>query len=79
MTRSGSVPSSLSADESQQQPNDFFWLLLLYPVSRTINQIGAAPLGAGAGFHSLKRAGRLIDAPIALARNETGRHIDRAA
>jgi hypothetical protein len=42
-------------------------------------RIGAAPLGAGAGFHSLKRAGRLIDAPIALARNETGRHIDRAA
>src|SRR6476620_6203314 len=78
LTRSPKCPF-LCADELQQQTNDFLWLLLLHPVSRTVNHIGAAPLGAGAGFHSLKRTGGLIDAPIALARNETGRYIDCTA
>jgi hypothetical protein len=79
LTQSSRSALFLSANELQQQPNDFLWLFLLYPMPRTINQIGAAPLGAGAGFHSLKCTRGLVDAPITFARNETSRHIDGAA
>jgi hypothetical protein len=71
-------PSS-SANELQQQSTNFLRLLLLYPMSRATNQISTAPLGTGNGLHSLERARVLVDAPVALASNETGRRIDGAA
>jgi len=65
-----------SANELQQQSADFLRLLLLYPMSSTINQISTAPFGTGDCLHPLKCARVLVDAPIAFAGNETGRHID---
>src|SRR6516165_3101981 len=40
---------------------------------------GITPLGAGGGLHSLKCTGVLVDTPVALPGNKTGRHIDCAA
>jgi hypothetical protein len=52
-----------SANELQQQSADFLRLLLLYPMSSTINQISTAPLGTGDGLHPLKCARVLVDEP----------------
>jgi hypothetical protein len=70
---------SSSTNELQQQSTDFLRLLLLYPMSRAINQISTALSGTGDGLHSLERARILVDAPVAFAGNETGRRIDGAA
>ena len=68
-----------SANELPQQSTDFLRLLLLYPMSRTINQTSTAPLGTCGALHSLERTWVLVDTPIALTGNKTGRHIDGAA
>src|SRR6516165_7993411 len=44
-------------------------------MSRTIDEMRAAPLSTSRGLHPLKCTGKLIHTPIALARNETRRHI----
>src|SRR5277367_3272604 len=69
----------LTVDELQQQATDFFGLFLLDPMSGVIDKMRASPLTTSRRLHALKRARKLIDAPIALARDETGRHIDGAA
>src|ERR1700721_4144149 len=48
-------------------------------MARALEQIAADHLGANALLHALKRTGLLIDAPVALARDEDRRHVDRAA
>ena len=68
----------LRVDELQQQTTDFLGLLLLNPISGTIDEMRAAPLSTSRGLHHLKSTGKLIHTPIALARNETRRHIDGA-
>ena len=47
-------------------------------MSGTIDEMRAAPLSTSRGLHHLKSTGKLIHTPIALARNETRRHIDGA-
>jgi hypothetical protein len=69
---------SLRVDKLQQQTTDFLGLLLLNPISGTIDEMRAAPLSTSRGLHHLKSTGKLVHAPIALARNETRRHIDGA-
>src|SRR6516225_8211977 len=76
---SRSSSPSRRVDEVQQQATDFFRLLLLNPMSRTINEMCAAPLSTSRSLHPLKCTGKLIHTPIALACNETRRHIDGAA
>src|SRR5262245_60636304 len=57
VTQSGSF---LSSQELQKQAADLLRLLLLNPMSRTINQMRAAPLSAdGGSFHFLKYTGGL--------------------
>src|SRR3984885_6758103 len=70
---------ALSIDELQQQTADCLGLLLLNPVSSAIDEMRAPPLRTSRGFHPLKGARNLVHAPIALARDETRRHIDGAA
>src|SRR5580700_10188961 len=70
---------ALSIDELQQQTTDFFGLFLLNPMSSAIDEMRAPPLRTGQGLHPLKRARNLIDAPVALAGDETRRHIDGPA
>src|ERR1700689_4388109 len=48
-------------------------------MSGAIDEMRAPPLRTSRGLHPLKGAWKLIDAPIALARDETGGHIDGAA
>jgi hypothetical protein len=69
----------LSSQKLQEEAADFCWLLLLYPVSRTINQISATPSSTCSGLHSLKGTRTLVDTPIAPASNEASGHIDRTA
>src|SRR5437868_5842035 len=44
----------------------------------SLDQVRAAPFSAHLR-HPLERAGKLVDAPVALARDEAGRHVDGAA
>src|ERR1700735_779047 len=48
-------------------------------MSGAIDEMRAPPLRTSRGLHPLKSAGKLIHAPIALAGDETRRHIDGAA
>src|ERR1700722_18517655 len=68
----------LSVHVLQQQTTDRLGLFLLNPMSRAIDEMRATPLRTSRGLHPLKGARSLIDAPIALARDETRRHIDGA-
>jgi hypothetical protein len=78
MCSARSEDPSLRVDELQQQTTDFLGLLLLNPMSGTIDEMRAAPLSTSRCLHHLKSTGKLIHTPIALARNETRRHIDGA-
>src|SRR3984957_21286388 len=48
-------------------------------MSGAIDEMRAPSLRTSRGLHSLKSTGKLIHAPIALAGDETRRHIDGAA
>src|SRR6202047_5553633 len=48
-------------------------------MSGVLDQVCAMPSGTGSSVHSLKRTGRVVDSPVALAGDETGRNINRAA
>src|SRR3954447_9262337 len=65
--------------EFQQQPADLLRLFLLHPMAGAIEEVTAEHSGAGAPLHRLKHARALVGAPVLLARNETGGHIDAAA
>src|SRR3984957_4417490 len=69
----------LSVDELQQQTTDCLGLFLLNPMPGPIDEMRAPPLRTSRGLHPLKSARKLIDAPIAFARDETRRHIEGAA
>ena len=76
---SGADVLSLSRQEIDQQFAQRSGLLLLNPVSRALNQVHAAKLTAGGGFHRLQRARTLIGAPIAFPGDETAGHVHAAA
>src|ERR1700719_4588704 len=48
-------------------------------MSGVLDQVRAMPSGTDSGLHSLKRTGRVVDSPVALTGDKTGRNIDRAA
>src|SRR5665213_4259838 len=72
-----SMPSMLQ--KLQQQPAYLGGLLLLHPVAGAVDQMAAYHVAAGGRLHRLEHARALIGAPILLARDETGGHIDGAA
>src|SRR3954471_17759176 len=65
--------------EINQQRACRFGLLLLYPVAGAVEQMHTYHSGAGPLLHYLESTGPLIDAPIALAGDEDGGHVERAA
>src|SRR5262249_11094044 len=67
-----------SAQEIKEQARDLFRLLLLHPVPCPVDQVRAAP-GFAHLRHPLERAGKLLEAPVARARNEAGRYVDGTA
>ena len=62
-----------------EQPAHVFRLLLLHPVTGTVQQMTASHVRAGAGLHALEVARALIHSPVALASKEQRRYIDGAA
>src|SRR5665213_318557 len=66
-------------DELQQQPAHLGGLLLLHPMAGALDQMTTDHPGAGLGLHRLEHARALISAPILLARDEAGGHVDAAA
>src|SRR5262245_5002724 len=68
----------IGPQEVDDQSRNLGRLLLLYPVSRAVNQVGPLVLRA----HSWKpfdRSRTLVDAPVAFAADEHRGHIDRQA
>src|SRR5450756_1650609 len=65
--------------EWQQQVDNLLGLFLLHPVAGAIDQVATEHPRAGALLHRLIDAGALIRAPVLLARDETGGHVDMAA
>jgi len=53
-----------------KEPADLLRLLLLKPVSRSINKMSTAHLRAGGTLHPLERAGILENTPITLSADE---------
>ena len=73
-TGSGNVKRSwLRAGVLSQERNQtcahLFRLFLLHPVTGAIQEVKAHHLRAGGRLHFLNGAGRLVDAPVALARD----------
>ena len=56
-----------------------FRLLLLHPMTGTVDQMAAEHAGAGGLLHALEIAGALVGAPVVLASDKELRHVDRAA
>ena len=67
-----------SPHELGKEGNDDFWLLLLYPMSRAIEQVASRHPGADGFLHVFDCPRLLVDAPVALAGNEDRRHLDLA-
>ena len=76
---SGPASSGSVAEELQQQRGDLLRLLLLNPVARPVDQVNAGHPGARPGAHRVQGTGRLVVAPVLLARDERGRDVDGAA
>jgi hypothetical protein len=53
-----------------EEPADLIWLLLLKPMSGSVNKMDAAHLRTGGALHPLECAGILENAPVALTANE---------
>src|SRR5712671_1433316 len=73
---------SFSASLSQkrdQQPGHFRRSLLLHPMAGAVDEVTAEHAGASASLHRLIDAGALIGAPVLLAGDEAGGHVDAAA
>ena len=64
--------------ELRQKQAYFVRLLLLHPVTGAIDEMTADHVGASLGLHRLKDARALIGAPVLLAGDESGRHVDGA-
>src|SRR5690349_23669601 len=78
-TPAARLVSHCLAQEFQHQPRHLFRPLLLHPVAGAGHEVATEHLRAGLGLHLLEVAWLLIDAPIARARDEAGRLVDRAA
>jgi hypothetical protein len=61
---------SLRRQEREQQAIDFVRLLLLHPVPSVGDQVDTAHPRAGLALHAREIPGALVDAPVALARDE---------
>src|SRR5690606_22922303 len=68
---------SLPGQELEQQPIDLVRPLLLDPVPGPCHQVDAAHPRARLALHAVEIARSLVNAPVALARDEAGRHVDR--
>src|SRR6266446_172279 len=68
-----------SVKKLEEQPADGLVLLLLHPVSSSIQKMNATHLGAGLRPHDLDGASALIWAPITLPRDERRWNIDGTA
>ncbi len=70
--RALAYPYSLACafQKLNKQLTDLLRLLLLKPVSRAINKMSTAHLGAGGALHALERAGNLENTPVALSAYE---------
>src|SRR3954470_21799978 len=70
----------LSVHELDEQLAHSVGLLLLHPMPSAIDEGRTSPLCADAGrLHRLEDTRRLVGPPVALAGDEAGRHVDRAA
>src|SRR5581483_12043127 len=80
MALRASVGGSLCSpfEEVEQQAAHFGRLLLLHPMAGAVDQMAAEHLRAAAALHRFERAWALIGAPILLARDEAGGHVDAA-
>jgi hypothetical protein len=58
--------SGCTLEKLDEEPAHLIWLLLLNPMSGSINKMGAAHLRTGGALHPLECAGILEDAPVAL-------------
>src|SRR6185437_3180748 len=76
--RSGGGSGGLG-QELQEQPADLNRLLLLYPMAGALDQMAADHPAAIPGLHRFEHAGALIGAPVLLAGDESGGHVDAAA
>src|SRR5215510_4843078 len=70
---------ALSSQELQNQLADLLRLFLLDPVASAFDELEHDHPGAGGLPHAVDRSGSLIHAPVALPRDEGGRHVDRPA
>src|SRR5258708_5126112 len=62
----------------QQQTAYLGGLFLLHPMAGAVDQMTAKRARAGDGLHRLEYAGALMGAPVLLARDEAGGHVDAA-
>src|SRR5262249_60195648 len=68
---------SLLPQKPDQQFIDVFRLLLLHPMTGAVDQMTAEHTGASGLLHALEIARALVSAPVALAGDKQGRHVDR--
>src|SRR5688572_32136347 len=77
MSRKAGFGLSRNAGEKARQPRGHRRrLFLLHPVAGAVDEVDALELRTGA-FHRVEAAGALIDAPVALPRQEQRANIDR--
>src|SRR5262249_43097538 len=67
------------SQELDEQAAHLAGLLLLHPVSGSLDQVKAYHPRARGLLHALGGTRRRVGAPVALAADEAGRHIDSAA
>src|SRR5262249_9904576 len=65
--------------ERDEQPAHLAGLLLLHPVSGALDQVKAHHARARGLLHGFGGTRGLVGAPVALAADEAGRHVDGAA
>ena len=78
----GQIKSAAGCASRRNSSNSrlhFGGLLLLHPMAGAFDQMTADHPRACGGLHRLEHAGALISAPILLARDEAGGHVDAAA
>src|SRR3977135_1162107 len=74
-----SFSSASLSQKRDQQPGHFRRSLLLHPMAGAVDEVTAEHAGASASLHRLIDAGALIGAPVLLAGDEAGGHVDAAA
>src|SRR5712691_13057931 len=74
-----SFSSACLSQKRNQQPGHFRRSLLLHPMAGAVDEVTAEHAGASAFLHRLIDPGALIGAPVLLAGDEAGGHVDAAA